>query len=468
MKKIAIALIAICISLTSFANNQTKEVRVKTARQFIEALATDTHIIVENDILDLTQEINKMKADGSLQKKTEDVSGVFYTDEFDGPSLIISRVMNLTIEGKKPNTHIQVTPRYANVLGFIYCMDIKVKNLKLGHTDAGNCIGDVINLAFCQDVTISDCKLYGCGIVGVNMTKCDDVSIKNSEIYECSQRFIYASGVKELTVENCNIHDNGGGLYVEESDDVKFEKCTIKNNHGELYGCYSRVNMNNCNIDHREGPGKDNLVETFGGKVVINYDNAGELPDYSEDDTPYAFSREKYSHNYDDLRYWEDVLYFTDEEHDFYCNDPWGNASTYVSDNADNEQIIAELNHYLLAEPQDFKANELTQYKKVKSFRPTPSEIVADAIVPCRFQREDNTMNFDKLGGADRKWGVLFRKDDRHVMFAGCWYKAGAKKTFFNDKGHLANGMLKKTADNKFILMFKNNDGNYEFYLFEK
>lgn len=471
MKKILLAFVAALSTLSVFASAQTKEVRVKTARQFIEALGTDTHIIVENDILDLTHEIEKMKSEGKLQKKKEDVNGVFYTDEYDGPSLIVSRVMNLTIEGIKPGTHIQVTPRYANVLAFINCQDINIKNLRLGHTDAGDCIGDVINLTFCQDVNISQCKLYGCGVIGLDMTKCESVHITDSEIYECSQTFIYANGVKGFNAENCSFYNNGNGMSFGESSDVLFSNCTIKDNHGELFHAESRIRIEDCKIDHREGPGNDKLVEIKGGKVVINYDNAGELPDYSEEHSLYAYSRENYPHNYEDLRYWEDVLYFSDEDRAFYYNDPWGWAMDYVASNNNDEAANEEIAISVLSEPQDFKVTELLAFKKVKSFMIDDDGIHTEATVPCRFQREDNTMNFDKLGGAKHKWGVLFRKDDRHVMFAGCSYIAGAKKTFFNDKNLLTNGMMKKTTDGKFVMMFVGEENGVdilEIYIIEK
>ena len=70
----------------------------------------------------------------------------------------------------KPGIEIVSTPRYAAVMRFESCRNLRFEGFTAGHTDgAGTCTGAVLNFANCTDVEVDRCDLYGCGTYGVEL-----------------------------------------------------------------------------------------------------------------------------------------------------------------------------------------------------------------------------------------------------------------------------------------------------------
>ena len=126
-----------------------KIIHVNNSIEFIKAIGNNKTIIVDNDLTDLTETIDKMAAANTIRKIELDdddypaagQEGVYYIEEYDGKGLHIVNVYNLVIKGAKQDTHIQVTPRYVNVIGFDKCFNVSLESLKMGHTEAGGCVG---------------------------------------------------------------------------------------------------------------------------------------------------------------------------------------------------------------------------------------------------------------------------------------------------------------------------------------
>lgn len=184
---------------------QRSVVKVKTVDEFLAAIAPDTEIVLADGTYDLS------KARGYGKDSTD---YWFWSEEFDGPSLIITGVSNLVIRSESGDVKkctLSAVPRYANVLSFRNCSNIAVQGITAGHTvEPGYCMGGVLNFRGCQVVLVENCGLYGCGILGIQADICSDISVRRCDIYECSYGGIRMSDVNGVQIDDCLFRDLGG------------------------------------------------------------------------------------------------------------------------------------------------------------------------------------------------------------------------------------------------------------------
>ena len=190
------------VSTPEVAVSEDGKVHVITVDEFLAAIAPDTTIYLEPGVYDLS---------------TAAGCGVTETDRyrwdlrFDGPSLVITGVDGLTIEGAGAGSvTIAAVPRYADVLGFERCAGLTLRGFTAGHTEEkGYCTGGVLYFDLCDDAVIDGCALYGCGIMGITASNCDDMNVSNTEIYDCEYGAVTLND-SNAVFDNCDIHDNGG------------------------------------------------------------------------------------------------------------------------------------------------------------------------------------------------------------------------------------------------------------------
>lgn len=190
------------VSTPEVAVSEDGKVHVTTVDEFLAAIAPDTTIYLEAGVYDLS---------------TAAGCGVTETDRyrwdlrFDGPSLVITGVDGLTIEGAgAESVTIAAVPRYADVLGFERCAGLTLRGFTAGHTEEkGYCTGGVLYFDLCDDAVIDGCSLYGCGIMGITASNCDDMNVSNTEIYDCEYGAVTLND-SNAVFDNCDIHDNGG------------------------------------------------------------------------------------------------------------------------------------------------------------------------------------------------------------------------------------------------------------------
>ena len=184
--------------ITPVITGEQTQVHVKTADEFLAALASDTEIILDAEMIDLSTSV------GYGVKSTDTY---YWFEEFDGPALYITNLSNLTIRGGGENHDdnvISAVPRYANVLNFENCSNIMVTGFTAGHAEEpGYCLGGVLRFINSQDVLIQDCGLFGCGTVGVIGESSKNMQIVGNDIYDCS-----VGGVEVSNCENVNIDGN--------------------------------------------------------------------------------------------------------------------------------------------------------------------------------------------------------------------------------------------------------------------
>lgn len=190
------------VSTPEVAVSEDGKVHVTTVDEFLAAIAPDTTIYLEPGVYDLS---------------TAAGCGVTETDRyrwdlrFDGPSLVITGVDGLTIEGAgAESVTIAAVPRYADVLGFERCAGLTLRGFTAGHTEEkGYCTGGVLYFDLCDDAVIDGCALFGCGIMGITASSCDDMNVSNTEIYDCEYGAVTLND-SNAVFDSCDIHDNGG------------------------------------------------------------------------------------------------------------------------------------------------------------------------------------------------------------------------------------------------------------------
>lgn len=212
---------------------ERREVKVKNVDQLIAAIAPDTEIILADGLYDLS------KAKGYGKDSTD---YWFWSEEFDGPSLVLTGVSNLVIRsesGDVTKCTLSAVPRYANVLSFRNCSNIAVQGITAGHTvEPGYCMGGVLDFRGCDTVLVENCGLYGCGILGIQAEICSGITVKYCDIYECSYGGIRMSEVNGAAIENCRFRDLGGSS-------MGFYECRDITVDGELVSGNSHMEKKN-------------------------------------------------------------------------------------------------------------------------------------------------------------------------------------------------------------------------------
>ena len=180
-------------------------VTVTNADEFLAAIGPNTEIVIDAETIDFST----AKDYGGGPKKS-----YRWEDIYDGPALVIAGADNLTIrskDGKTKNHTISAVPRYANVLTFINCDNLVLSGFTAGHTkEPGVCAGGVLMFQGCEFVSIDNCGLFGCGILGVQAEGCTGITLRSSEIYECSNGGVSMTDTTGITIEKCTFRDLGG------------------------------------------------------------------------------------------------------------------------------------------------------------------------------------------------------------------------------------------------------------------
>ncbi len=176
---------------------------VSNVDELLAAIDSDTVIILgEGDYnLSLASDYGEAKVEGPYT----------WEDCYDGYQLVLNQIRNLETRGvNRESVTISAVPRYANVLNFRDCENIILSGFTGGHTvEPGFCSGGVFSFERSEQIAIDDCKMFGCGTLGVDAARSREIWIENSEIYECSYGAVNAAGCYDLRLVNCRIHDCG-------------------------------------------------------------------------------------------------------------------------------------------------------------------------------------------------------------------------------------------------------------------
>lgn len=234
---------------------------VSTAKEFLSAIKPNTTIIIEeNAVINLSEVLGRSRPSNFLQAESV----------YDGMQLNITNVDRLTIIGEN-NSSIVVEPRYAYVLNFINCHFINIKNITIGHTEKGYCMGGVIGLNNCSDVFINDSDMYGCGTYGIVADNVTGLNVDNSIIRDCSYGIMILNNVSNAGFASCDFYNNKEFSLVEihqDCKDIGFFDCRFFGNEGHLFDVRTSTLFYDCLIYHSssDSMGIDRDYMNFSGE----------------------------------------------------------------------------------------------------------------------------------------------------------------------------------------------------------
>lgn len=211
-------------------------VHVSSMEQLIESIAPDTELLLAPGSYNLSDTLNALlNEEGEHFNASRDY--VRIDQEYDGPELVIQNVSGLTIaaeSGSAADTEIVTDPRHADVLVFENCTGIGVMNLTIGHTELGDCAGDVLYFKGSSHIVLSGLDLYGCGVNGISTESCGSLMCFDSTIRDCEYGALqlYDAQGRHMFL-NCIMTGSGSGGYFFADDQHLGNFCFFRCTFGE-------------------------------------------------------------------------------------------------------------------------------------------------------------------------------------------------------------------------------------------
>lgn len=263
-------------------------VTVSTMDELLAAIAPDTEIILKAGEYRMT----------SASDYGKGVRPYYvWEDSWDGFQLKIRGVSNLCIRGEFEDSDGTVTllstllaeSRYAIVLQFSGCSNVRLEGLVVGHTDQGECTGAVVDFNECTGASVQGCELFGCGTFGITAEDTAGIDVKDTIIHSCSYGHVEMYRCRDVQFDKCSFLETFGyiGNLFSGCDTVRFTDCDFAfNSAGNLFMAEEgtdAVELKNCLIAY------NNMEEgLFGGNTGKYRISGGAYVDYSMDAGQYA------------------------------------------------------------------------------------------------------------------------------------------------------------------------------------
>ena len=227
-------------------------VTVSSMEEFLEAFKPGAEIVLAKGDYNLTDYINDFWLADEAASFNAEHEYVEIRDCYDGAEVAVKNVANVTLRGAgdTEETEIVIEPRYATVLTFEKCDNLKVSNLTMGHTETGECSGSVLALSACDGAELRDLDLYGCGVIGLECSNgTQNVTVYDSTIRDCSwgPLDVYdATGKIELY--DCSLTGSyGGGYFNGESRlQLAFHNCVFGEGETDYWMFMEGVDFEDC------------------------------------------------------------------------------------------------------------------------------------------------------------------------------------------------------------------------------
>lgn len=201
--------------------------------------------------------------------------GLYLTGFDDEPELMIAGLRGLTLRSADPDhpAAIVCEPRYANVITFAHCSDLRLEGLTVGHTpDRGTCSGAVLHFYNCSSTEIHRCDLYGCGTYGITAEYDWGMNVTDSWIHDCTYGCVYLIDCAGDTFTGVRFTDCAGYTMLDLfGSGVSFYGCDFQRLDGEMLYAdeYSSVLFRGCTFDQAAS---DSLVSSsaYGTDRVVD------------------------------------------------------------------------------------------------------------------------------------------------------------------------------------------------------
>lgn len=235
----------------------TETVTVSNIKELYNAIGSKKHIILKAGTYNISNLADADKMNDMVNQRSyyDDENYEYVTYNVTEDTIYMGDIYYLFLEGEEgAEVTICTNDAYVAPLEFGSASHIVLKNLTVGHNvERGHCTGSVVCMSDSRDITIDNCKLYGCGTYGVEAYSTGSIHVKNSDIYDCSYGIVSLSNCYESTFENCTMRDSDGYSMFDlrNSWGITFRDCTITNNVSDGYFAFieSTANSNvfeNC------------------------------------------------------------------------------------------------------------------------------------------------------------------------------------------------------------------------------
>ena len=253
--------------------NNYSVVQVSTVRELLNNIKPYTKIILTGDLYGLH----------STDLITYEGENVYFEECFDGYEMIIHDIDHLQIcADENVIPELTTTYRYANVLNFKNCNDVKLDGLMMGHDiEKGYCLGGVLNIENSSNIEITNCFMYGCGTYGIISRESNNIAINSSDIYECSYGLVDIANCHNFEFNNCILRDSEQFTMfaMNNCTNVQYKHCTITGNKSGMYNSLisdegsSNITFFKCLFEKNEYEkfvGKNPVVKIVSCKIINN------------------------------------------------------------------------------------------------------------------------------------------------------------------------------------------------------
>ena len=207
--------------------------KVNSVRELLEAIRPGARILLETGKYNLSEYMDKLS-----EKERESFNAahpyVQIMDAYDGMQAEITDCVGLTIEGGSgfaPDTELLLESRYGSVLTLKNSSGICLKNMTMGHTQGGECSGNVIDIAQTTGVVLQNMDLYGCGVDGLFIyDQSGAVTCYNTIIRDCQDGPISVYDLSyPCQLYGCTLtgSERGGYFPAETENPVYFYRCSF-------------------------------------------------------------------------------------------------------------------------------------------------------------------------------------------------------------------------------------------------
>lgn len=259
---LAMLLVLLLIMLAGCTENNKKpqpadesEHNVKSVEELLEAIKPGASITIAQGEYNLTDFLAGYSDYADYNAWNENHEYVELREVYDGMEIVIKNVEGLQISGEEGDEEVEIVtePRYSTVLNFENCTDIKLTRLIMGHTNAGDCSGDVLGFVNTREINLSFLELYGCGVYGIScMEACGNLYAADVRIHSCTYGPISIwDSVGKIEFDSCIFSEsNGGGYYDGGSEsELIFNNCTFGQEESNMWLFREDATFDNCQFD---------------------------------------------------------------------------------------------------------------------------------------------------------------------------------------------------------------------------
>ena len=252
-------------------------INVSSIEELAEAIAPGAVILIEAGRYNVGEFVDRFETVEDIYAWNDEHEYVEFEGVYDGWQLVVKNVDGISIAGPGPDmsaVELVTDPRYAAILTFRDCNDISLHWMTMGHTDRGDCTGNVIDLIRCKSIYMSELDLYGCGVYGIGTAEeTGDLYVSSSVIRDCTYGpFDIQEPAGDFNFLDCRMTGSywGGSFDYNLSSQLSFYRCTFGEGESNEWAFVDHVYMEDCVFAE-----------------VSQYPDYGEeYPDYSDMEIP--------------------------------------------------------------------------------------------------------------------------------------------------------------------------------------